>query len=148
MKIVLQRVKKAKVEVNGIPLGQIGEGLLVFLGIGVGDREKEIKALCHKLLNLRIFENENNKFDKSVLDIHGDILVIPQFTLFADTSKGNRPYFGGAEKPELARLLFKKFVEELKKSGLKVEKGQFGAKMDIGSVNDGPVTLIIDSNSR
>jgi D-tyrosyl-tRNA(Tyr) deacylase len=144
MKIVLQRVKRAKVDVNGKPVGQIGEGLLVFLGVMVGDSEKEVDTLCDKMLKLRIFENENNKFDKSLMDIKGEILVIPQFTLLADASKGNRPYFGEAEKPELAKQLFEIFVEELRKSGLKIENGHFGAKMEIESTNDGPVTIILE----
>jgi D-tyrosyl-tRNA(Tyr) deacylase len=144
MKIVLQRVKRAKVDVNGKPVGQIGEGLLVFLGVMVGDSEKEVDTLCDKMLKLRIFENENNKFDKSLMDIKGEILVIPQFTLLAYASKGNRPYFGEAEKPELAKQLFEIFVEELRKSGLKIENGHFGAKMEIESTNDGPVTIILE----
>lgn len=148
MKIILQRVKKAKVEVDGKLLCQIGEGLLVFLGIGVGDSENEVRTLCNKLVDLRVFENENSKFDKSILDVGGEIMVIPQFTLFADTSKGNRPFFGEAEKPKLAKILFEKIVEELKRSSLKVEKGEFGAKMEIESINSGPVTIIMDTNNK
>jgi D-tyrosyl-tRNA(Tyr) deacylase len=101
--------------------------------------------LTQKILNLRIFENEQEKFDKSVLEIKGEILVVPQFTLFADCSKGNRPYFGEAAKPEIAKLLFAKFVEELKKSGLKVETGIFGAKMEVELTNDGPVTINLEA---
>jgi len=143
MKLVIQRVKKASVNVGGKIVGQIGLGLVVFLGVGVGDSEKEIQPMVKKILKLRIFENENNKFDKSVLDIKGGILVVPQFTLFADCSGGNRPYFGQAAKPEVAKPLFEKFVQELKKSGLKVETGVFQAKMEVDLTNDGPVTIIL-----
>lgn len=143
MKLIFQRVKKAKVSATEKVVGQIETGLLVFIGIGKGDSEEEIIESCNKLLNLRIFENDENKFDKSVLDIKGELLIIPQFTLFADCSKGNRPYFGEAARPEIAQPLFESFVNELKKSGLKVESGVFGAKMEIEVVNDGPVTIIL-----
>lgn len=146
MKLVIQRVLKASVKINNKITSQIGRGLVVFLGIKEGDSEKDIQFLVKKLPEMRIFGNKNNKFDLSLLDIKGEILVIPQFTLFADCSKGNRPYFGEAARPEIAKPLFEKFVNELKKSGLKVEKGEFGAKMEIEAVNDGPVTIIVDSN--
>ena len=145
MKLVIQRVKKAQVTVTNKIVGKIGLGLLVFVGIGKSDAKKETAGASNKLLNLRIFENSDNKFDKSVLDINGGILVVPQFTLFADCSKGNRPFFGQAARPEIAKSLFEKFVEELKKSGLKVESGVFGAKMEIEAVNDGPVTIILEN---
>lgn len=146
MRVVVQRVKKASVKVDNKIVGQIANGLLLFLGVGPLDEARGEEAkLAKKILNLRIFENENEKFDKSILDIKGEILVIPQFTLFADCSKGNRPYFGEAAKPEIAQPLFKKFIVELKKSGLKVEKGEFGAKMEVELVNDGPVTIILES---
>lgn len=146
MRLVIQRVNKARALVKNEIIGQIDQGLVVFLGVGEGDKEKDAEFLIHKIINLRIFENEKSKFDKSILDIKGEILVIPQFTLFADCSKGNRPYFGEAAKPEIAKPLFEKFVAELKKSGLKVEKGEFGAKMEVELVNDGPVTIILNSN--
>lgn len=145
MRVVVQRVKKASVKVDTKIVGQITNGLLLFLGIGEGDNGEKVKVLVKKIVNLRIFENENEKFDKSILDIKGEILVIPQFTLFADCSKGNRPYFGEAAKPEIAKPLFEKFIAGLKKSGLKVEKGEFGAKMEVELINDGPVTIILDS---
>lgn len=144
MKVFIQRVSGASVKVKNNLIGQIGQGLVVFLGVGVGDSEKEIEPMVKKILNLRIFENENEKFDKSILDIKGKILVVPQFTLFADCSKGNRPYFGEAAKPEIAKPIFEKFVQELKKSGLKVETGIFGAKMEVELINDGPVTIILE----
>jgi len=145
MRVVVQRVKKASVKVDNKIVGQIGNGLLLFIGVGPFDKAQgEVKKLASKILNLRIFGDKNDKMNLSLLDIKGEILVIPQFTLFADCSKGNRPYFGEAAKPEIAEPLFKKFIVELKKSGLKVEKGEFGAKMEVELVNDGPVTIILD----
>ena len=143
MKLVIQRVQKAKVVVNKKIVGQTGQGMIVFLGVEESDQEEKIEPTVKKLLNLRIFENDKKKFDKSVLEIKGEIMVIPQFTLFADCSKGNRPYFGQAAKGEIAKVFFEKFVAVLKKSGLKVETGVFGAKMKIEAVNDGPVTIIL-----
>jgi len=156
MKLVIQRVKEAKVTVEGKIVGQIDQGLLLFVGLGETDKEAQGNILAGKVLKLRIFDpsfasptgeasgGKKEKFDKSILDIKGEILVIPQFTLFADCSKGNRPYFGSAARPEIAQSLFEKFVEELKKSGLKVESGVFGAKMEVASINDGPVTIILE----
>jgi len=143
MKLVIQRVQKAKVVVNKKMVGQTGQGMIVFLGVEESDQEEKIEPTVKKLLNLRIFENDKKKFDKSVLEIKGEIMVIPQFTLFADCSKGNRPYFGQAAKGEIAKVFFEKFVAVLKKSGLKVETGVFGAKMEIEAINDGPVTIIL-----
>lgn len=143
MKLVIQRVQKAKVVVNKKIVGQTGQGMIVFLGVEESDQEEKIEPTVKKLLNLRIFENDKKKFDKSVLEIKGEIMVIPQFTLFADYSKGNRPYFGQAAKGEIAKVFFEKFVAVLKKSGLKVETGVFGAKMKIEAVNDGPVTILL-----
>jgi len=143
MKLVIQRVQKAKVVVNKKIVGQTGQGMIVFLGVEESDQEEKIEPTVKKLLNLRIFENDKKKFDKSVLEIKGEIMVIPQFTLFADCSKGNRPYFGQAAKGEIAKVFFEKFVAVLKKSGLKVETGVFGAKMKIEAVNDGPVTIML-----
>lgn len=162
MRMVIQRVKKAKVVVEGKAVGQIGQGLLLFLGIGETDREiknqdEKIKKLAVKILKIRIFdlsfasptgkasEGKKEKFDKSVLDIKGEILVVPQFTLFADCSKGNRPFFGSAASPPIAKPLFEKLITELKKTGLKVESGVFGAKMEVEAVNDGPVTIILEN---
>jgi len=146
MRVVVQRVKKASVKIDNKIVGQIGNGLLLFIGVGPFDKAQgEVKKLASKILNLRIFGDKNDKMNLSLLDIKGEILVIPQFTLFADCSKGNRPYFGEAAKPEIAEPLFKKFIVELKKSGLKVEKGEFGAKMEVELVNDGPVTIILES---
>ncbi|MBL7150794.1 D-tyrosyl-tRNA(Tyr) deacylase [Candidatus Microgenomates bacterium] len=145
MKLVIQRVKKASVKVNNKIIGRIDQGLVVLLGIVEKDAEKEVRILVDKLSQLRLFVNKENKFDKSLLDIAGEVLVVPQFTLYADTSKGRRPYFGSAAKPKIAKPLFEKFVEILKEKGVKVEKGQFGAKMEVELINDGPVTIILES---
>lgn len=145
MRAVIQRVKKASVKVNNKIIGRIDQGLVVLLGVGKKDTEKEVSILVDKLSQLRLFVNKENKFDKSLLDIAGEVLVVPQFTLYADTSKGRRPYFGSAAKPKIAKPLFEKFVEILKEKGVKVEKGQFGAKMEVELINDGPVTIILES---
>lgn len=146
MRVVIQRVNKAAVKVERKIIGQIGKGLVILLAVKTGDGEEEIGKMADKILKMRIFENAKEKFDKSILDIKGKILVIPQFTLYADCSSGNRPFFGQSARPEVAEPLFEKFVTELKKSGLKVEKGRFGAKMEIELINDGPVIIILDSN--
>lgn len=146
MKVVIQRVNRAAVKVDSKTIGQIGRGVVIFLAVKTGDGEEGIAKLAEKILKMRVFENAAEKFDQSILDIKGKILVIPQFTLYADCSGGNRPFFGESARPEIAEPLFEKFVAELKKSGLKVEKGRFGAKMEIELINDGPVTIILDSN--
>ncbi len=145
MRAVIQRVKESWVKVDGKVVGKIGEGLNILLGVGKGDTEEDIKKLSQKILNLRIFEDEKGKFQYSVLDIKGEILVISQFTLYANVKKGRRPSFEEAEKPERAKELYEKFVEELKKSGLKVETGIFGAMMEVYILNWGPVTIVMDS---
>ncbi|MCX5781559.1 MAG: D-aminoacyl-tRNA deacylase [Elusimicrobia bacterium] len=145
MKSVIQRVKSASVSVNGGPKKEIKEGLVVLLGIGNADDLKDIEWIAEKIQNLRIFSNEDGKFDKSITDIKGDILVISQFTLYGDCRKGRRPDFTEAAKSEKAIPLYEKFVQILKKSGLKVETGEFGAHMLVEINNDGPVTITIDS---
>jgi len=150
MRAVIQRIKKASVKVGDKIVGQIGAGLVLLLGVGetdekIKDEKIKIKNFAEKILNLRIFGDKEDKMNLSVLDVKGEILVIPQFTLYADCSKGNRPYFGQAAKPEIAKPFFQKFVEELKKSNLRVESGIFGAKMEVELINDGPVTLILDT---
>jgi len=149
MRAVIQRVKEARVKVGEKTVGQIEAGLLVLLGVGetdekIKDEKLKIENFARKILDLRIFSDKQGKMNLSVLDVKGEILVIPQFTLYADCSKGNRPYFGEAAKPEIAKPIFEEFVEELRKSGLKLEKGLFGAKMEAELVNDGPVTIILD----
>ena len=145
MRTVIQRVSRASVKVKNKIIGRIGRGLVVLLGVGEGDTEKNWQKLAEKIIQMRIFENKGGHFDKSLLDVGGEVLVVPQFTLFADTSKGRRPFFGQAAKPGIAEKLFEKFTEILKEKGVKVEKGQFGAKMEVELVNDGPVTIILDS---
>jgi len=150
MRAVIQRVKEARVKVGEKTVGQIEAGLLVLLGVGetdekIKDEKLKIENFARKILDLRIFSDKQGKMNLSVLDVKGEILVVPQFTLYADCSKGNRPYFGQAAKPEIAKPFFQKFVEELKKSNLRVESGIFGAKMEVELINDGPVTLILDT---
>lgn len=142
MKVVIQRVKQAKVKVDNKVIGKINRGLLLLVGIEDRDRVR-VREIAEKILKLRIFADENDKMNLSVQDIKGEILVVPQFTLIADTSGGNRPYFGNAAPPKIAKPIFNQFVEELKKTGLKVETGVFGAKMEVSLINDGPVTIIV-----
>ena len=145
MRAVIQRVKESKVVVEGKVVGQIGKGLNILLGIGKGDTEEDIKKLVKKILNLRIFENEEGKFHYSLLDVGGEVLVVSQFTLYANVKKGRRPSFEEAEEPVRAKELYEKFVREIKSYGVKVETGIFGAMMDVYILNWGPVTIIIDS---
>lgn len=142
---VIQRVKNAKVSVNGESVGKIGAGFLVYLGIMDNDNENDLKKITDKLVNIRIIADENGKMNKNIVETNGEILLIPQFTLCADTS-GRRPSFTKAKNPKEARIMFNNCVQTLKKS-IKVEQGVFGAKMEVFSVNDGPVTFIIDSKS-
>ncbi len=146
MKSVIQRVKKAKVTVGDKIVGQIGCGLLILLGVSESDREEVGKIFAEKILKLRIFGDKEDKMNLSVQEIKGEILAVSQFTLLADCSGGNRPSFIKAAPPEIAKPLFENFVQELKKSGLKVETGIFGAKMEVELQNDGPVTIILESN--
>ena len=145
MRAVIQRVQNAAVSINGGPKRNIGKGLVVLAGVFCDDGIKDIDWTSEKILNLRVFANEDGKFDKSVMDIRGEILVISQFTLYGDTKKGRRPDFTQAAHPETAQPLYEKFVANLRNSGLKVETGEFGAKMLVEIGNDGPVTLILDS---
>lgn len=146
MRLVVQRVKKASVQVENKTLGQIDHGLLLFVAVSEKDDEKTVRSMARKVLDLRIFSDEADKMNLSVIDIKGELLIISQFTLYADCAKGNRPYFGNTAQPKKAKTLIEKFIEALKLSGLKVEKGEFGAKMEIELINDGPVTIILDSD--
>ena len=149
MKIVLQRVNKAEVIVEKKIVGKISRGLLLFLGVTHTDTENEIKYLMDKVSNLRIFEDENGKMNRSVLDISGEILVVSQFTLYGDTKKGRRPGFDKAAKPDIAEKLYEQFVEIMKeRTSLKVETGIFGASMEVNLSNDGPVTFILEKNAE
>lgn len=142
---LIQRVSNASVEVGSEIISTIGRGLLVFIGAEKGDSEKEIDYLARKVSQLRIFEDKDGKLNYSVKDIGGEILVVSQFTLMADCRKGNRPSFERAEVPETAKVLYELFIEKLKHSGMPVKTGVFGASMKIHLVNDGPVTIFIDS---
>lgn len=144
MKAVVQRVKDASVEVEGQVVGNIGHGLLVLVGIGKEDDVKDVEWMIDKIINLRIFQKEG-KFDLSLLDVNGELLLISQFTLYGDCSRGRRPSFSNAMEIERARDFFDVFVAKAKERVTKVEAGVFQAHMDVKLTNDGPVTLIIDS---
>ncbi|MBP6322844.1 MAG: D-tyrosyl-tRNA(Tyr) deacylase [Fusobacteriaceae bacterium] len=145
MRVVVQRVKHSSVAVDGNIVGKINEGLLILLGIKNGDTEKDVTWLANKVVSLRIFEDENGKMNKELKEINGSILLISQFTLYGDCVKGKRPSFIEAAKPEIAIPLYEKFIDTLKNQGINVETGIFGADMKVELLNDGPVTLVIDS---
>lgn len=145
MKCVIQRVLKAELKVESNLISQINKGLVVFFGVEKGDNEETCQKVCKKILNMRIFEDENGKMNFSVKDVNGQVLIISQFTLFADCSHGNRPSFFQAEVPELAEKIYEKAVEYIKNESIDVQKGVFGADMKINQLNDGPVTIILDS---
>ncbi len=145
MRAVVQRVKQSSVMVDGENIGEINPGLLVFLGIGQEDSEEDIDYLVDKIVNLRIFTDQDGHLNLSALDQKKEILVVPQFTLYGDCRQGRRPSFSEAAPPKRADELYEIFVEKIKKTGLKIETGQFQAKMDVSLINDGPVTMLIDS---
>ncbi|MBQ3971756.1 MAG: D-tyrosyl-tRNA(Tyr) deacylase [Selenomonadaceae bacterium] len=145
MRAVTTRVSEASVSIGGEIAGQIGRGYLVLLGVGPEDTEKEAVHLAEKICNLRVFEDENGKMNLSLAQVEGEILVVSQFTLYADL-KSRRPGFSHAAKPELAIPLYERFMEECRARGFHVEHGEFGADMQVASVNDGPVTLIFDTD--
>tara|TARA_Y100001972_G_C7648659_1_gene326074 strand:+ start:175 stop:624 length:450 start_codon:yes stop_codon:yes gene_type:complete len=145
---VIQRVSHASVSIAGIIKGEINSGLVVLIGIEKEDNHEDITWLTQKLVNLRIFADEEGKMNLSVKDIHGEILIVSQFTLHASTKKGNRPSFIKAAKPETAIPLYEKFVHEVSSLGVPVKTGEFGANMQINLLNDGPVTLIIDTKNK
>jgi len=145
MRAIIQRVKKSSVTVDGRIVGEIGAGLLIFLGVAKDDHEKDADYLVEKIINLRIFEDENGKMNLSLLDAGGQMLVVSQFTLLGDCRKGRRPSFINAARPETARQLYEYFVEKSSSRGLAVETGIFQAMMDVALINDGPVTFILES---
>ena len=145
MRAVVQRVAEARVRVGEEVVGEIGPGLCVLLGIARGDEPAEAERLAGRIARLRIFENEDGKFDRSVLDTGGAALVVSQFTLIADTAKGNRPSFTDAARPEHAEPLYERFCAALVQEGVPLQRGLFGARMVVEIANDGPVTVILDS---
>ncbi len=144
MRAVVQRVREASVAVDGRVVGSCGRGFLVLVGVGGHDSENEAVRLAQKIARLRVFENEEGRFDRSLLDVGGEALVVSQFTLLADTSKGNRPSFAEAAPPERSEPLYERLCSELAALGVPVARGVFGARMQVSLVNDGPVTVILD----
>lgn len=145
MRAVIQRVKSAKVCVDRRVVGEIDKGLLVLLGIGKGDGDNDLSFLASKIPGLRIFEDDSGKFNLSLREIHGEMLVVSQFTLYGDCRKGRRPSFTEAEEPTKAKGLYERFISLLKEQGIPVQTGEFQAKMEVHLINDGPVTLLLDS---
>ncbi len=146
MRLVIQRVKSARAEVEGETVGSIGEGLLLLLGVKTGDAIADVNYLVEKVLGLRIFQDDAGKMNFSIVDKGGEILVVSQFTLYGDCRKGRRPSFDEAASMEHALSLYDLFVEEIRQSGIHVETGRFGEVMDVSLINAGPVTLLLDSN--
>lgn len=144
MKLVVQRVKNAKVEVEGETVGSIEKGFLVLLGVTHTDTKETADYLVKKLCNLRVFEDENGKMNLSIRDVKGKLLIVSQFTLYADCTGGNRPSFVNAAKPDMANELYEYFCEKCKENGIEVQKGIFGADMKVSLLNDGPVTIILE----
>jgi len=148
VKALLQRVTSASVSVAGEVVGRIDRGLVVFVGVANGDTEKDAQYLAQKIVNLRIFSDQESRFNLSALDIEGELLLVSQFTLLADTRKGRRPSFTDAAPPAQAEAIFRQFVEQVKATGLKVETGRFQQYMQVEIHNDGPVTILLDSREK
>ena len=144
MRALIQRVTSASVKVDGEIVGKIGKGFLIFLGVYEEDTEEKIEKLTKKIVNLRIFNDENDKMNLSIKDVKGKILLISQFTLCADTRKGNRPSFVSAKNPKDANVIYEKTIESIRSEGIIVEKGIFGTDMKVELLNDGPVTILLD----
>ena len=145
MIVVIQRVSSSSVKVKGKIVGSIGVGFNILLGIKKGDTSEDIKKLVSKIVNLRIFHDENEKMNLSLLDVKGEALIVSQFTLIGNVKKGRRPSFDDSEKPDIANALYEEFVKEVEKVGVPTQTGVFGAMMDVSIQNDGPVTFIINS---
>jgi D-aminoacyl-tRNA deacylase len=145
VKAVVQRVREASVSVGGEVVSSSAMGLVVLLGIAAGDGAETAVRLAHKVAKLRIFANEEGRFDRSLVDVNGEALVVSQFTLIADTGKGNRPSFTDAAPPGEAEPVYERFCEALEEEGVRVARGIFGARMDVALVNDGPVTIVLDA---
>ncbi|MEY8445954.1 D-aminoacyl-tRNA deacylase [Enterococcus ratti] len=148
MKAVIQRVSKASVTIDRQIVGKIDQGLLILLGIHEKDTQEDVDYLVKKIVQLRIFEDEQGKMNRSIKEIQGQILSVSQFTLFADTKKGNRPSFITAARPKTAIPLYEAFNNGIKNKGISLETGQFGADMAVSLINDGPVTIVIDSHNK
>lgn len=146
MRAVVQRVDYANVEVEGKVVGEIQKGLLVFLGVGEGDSPKDMEYMVDKILGLRIFEDDLGKMNLSLRDINGEILVVSQFTLYGDVRRGKRPSFSSSAKPDMAENLYEEFIKACKEQGIKTQNGVFGAHMNVEIENNGPVTILVDSN--
>jgi D-tyrosyl-tRNA(Tyr) deacylase len=146
MRAVVQRVSSSKVTVDGNVTGEIKKGLLVLLGVTHEDTSKDVDYIIDKVLNLRIFEDEDEKMNLSLKDVEGELLVVSQFTLYGDCRKGRRPSFSTAARPELATKLYEEFIEKSRKEGIVTQTGQFGAHMMVDLTNDGPVTILLESN--
>ena len=148
MRAVVQRVKRAAVRVNGGVVGSIGPGLLVLVGIGKTDSDTDVQNLAEKIVNLRVFEDEHGKMNRSLLEMGGQVLCVSQFTLYGDCRKGRRPSYDQAAGPDTAQRLYDDFVKALRSFGIVVATGQFQAMMEVELVNDGPVTLLLDSEKK
>ncbi len=148
MRAVVQRVKDAAVTVGAREVGRINAGLLVYLGIGRNDTDRDLRILCEKVANLRIFPDENGKMNLSITDVRGEILVVSQFTLFGDAREGRRPSYTEAAPPDLARALYEKAVEVLRMMGFRVATGEFQASMEVSYTNLGPITILLDSEKK
>ena len=148
MRILIQRVKTSKVVVEGRDVSQIGDGLLLFVGVGRDDNENDVEYLAKKVINLRIFEDEKGKMNLNIQQVNGKILSVSQFTLYANTRKGNRPGFDQSADPAMAEEYWMKFNDLLRGNGIEVQEGVFGAHMEVELLNDGPVTIWLDSKDR
>ena len=146
MRAILTRVKSASVTIDGETVGRIGQGFLILLGVGPEDTEKECRVLAEKALGLRVFEDENGKMNLGLEQVGGQVLVVSQFTLYGNCRKGRRPSFTGAAGPELGNALYEKFLQDCEALGYPPQHGRFGADMKVESINDGPVTLILDTD--
>ena len=144
MKVLIQRVKEASVHIDNKKYSSIKKGILAFVGIGKNDNIEQVEKMAQKLSKLRIFPDENDKMNKSILDIQGEMLIVSQFTLCGDCKKGTRPSFDGSAPPDIANSLYEKFIDEVKKLGIQVQTGKFGAMMEVALINDGPVTFMLE----
>ena len=148
MRLVVQRVKNSNVVVEGQTIGEIGQGYMVLIGVGPEDTKEIADFLVQKLINLRVFEDENEKMNLSLKDVGGELLVVSQFTLYGDCRKGRRPSFSSAARPEVATKLYEEFIEKARKEGIVTKTGQFGAHMMVDLTNDGPVTILLESRKE